>query len=220
METRGRFITFEGGEGSGKSTQLRALARRLEIAGTPYIETREPGGSEGAEKIRALIVRGKTCDWDALSEYFLLSAARRDHIVRTIVPALEKGTWVLCDRYMDSSRVYQGLRGLDTDFMEDVYAHLSGGLVPDLTFILDMDPRAGLARAMARGDAEDRFEKMGSAFHTQVREAFLALGKAFPGRCVVMDASKDKEALSQDIWGEVQRRLMGESHTPCPNTPA
>ncbi|MBA4117917.1 MAG: dTMP kinase [Candidatus Puniceispirillum sp.] len=220
MTQRGRFITFEGGEGSGKSTQIRALADLLTHHGIPCLHTREPGGSVGAEKIRALIVRGKTCDWDVMSEYLLLSAARRDHVVRTIRPALESGTWVVCDRYMDSSRVYQGLRGLDRAFMEEVYAQISQSLEPDLTFVLDVDPRVGLTRAAARQDAENRFEKMGSAFHAQVREAFQDLARENPARCVLINADQDVRALTKIIMAEIEGRFLQQRDAPCPSTHA
>lgn len=202
------FITFEGGEGTGKSTQIRALAALLSHHGIPCLVTREPGGSAGAEKIRSLIVEGDVGRWDVLTEYLLLSAARRDHLVKTIKPALAAGTWVLCDRYIDSSRVYQRLRGLDTRVIEEIYAQLSEGMEPDLTFIFDLDPEVGLARAAARREGEDRFEQLGLAFHKEVRNAFLELSKTFSGRCCVVDASRSLKELTEILWHEAEARFL------------
>lgn len=204
----GRFITFEGGEGSGKSTQIRALAALLAHHGIDCLHTREPGGSLGAETLRALVVKGQVSRWDVVSEYLLLSAARRDHLEKTIKPALMKGTWVLCDRYMDSSRVYQGLRGLDPHFMETVYTQISQGLEPDLTFVMDMDPQIGLARAHARADTENRFEQLGQAFHIQVRQAFLDLAKTNAQRYQVVDAFVPLETLTDHLWHQINQRFL------------
>ncbi len=202
------FITFEGGEGTGKSTQIRALAALLSHHGIPCLVTREPGGSAGAEKIRSLIVEGDVGRWDALTEYLLLSAARRDHLVKTIKPALAAGIWVLCDRYIDSSRVYQRLRGLDTRVIEEIYAQLSEGTEPDLTFIFDLDPEVGLARAAARREGEDRFEQLGLSFHKEVRNAFLEHSRTFSGRCCVVDASLSLKELTEILWHEAEARFL------------
>ena len=202
------FITFEGGEGTGKSTQIRAFAALLSHHGIPCLVTREPGGSAGAEKIRSLIVQGDVERWDVLTEYLLLSASRRDHLVKTIKPALAAGTWVLCDRYIDSSRVYQRLRGLDTRVIEEIYAQLSEGTEPDLTFIFDLDPEVGLARAAARREGEDRFEQLGLSFHKEVRNAFLEHSRTFSGRCCVVDASLSLKELTEILWHEAEARFL------------
>ena len=154
----GRFITFEGGEGGGKSTQLRLLAQRLGDLGGEVVATREPGGSPGAEAIRDLLVRGAADRWSAMTETLLMYAARRDHLERVIKPALDRGAWVLCDRFADSTRAYQGAAGgTDPAFIAELEAHVLGDIRPDLTLILDLPPEAGLARAASRAGAETRF---------------------------------------------------------------
>jgi dTMP kinase len=187
MTKTGRFITFEGGEGAGKSTQIKRLSAHLMTLGLDHIVTREPGGSDLAEKIRTLLVEGGVDGMDALTEYLLFSAARRDHLTRVIHPALAAGQWVLCDRFYDSSLVYQGLApdpavALDKVLMQTVYEEVAGkGFAPDLTFIFDLDPKVGLARAGNRSgqnlnvSRENRFESKGIDFHQRVREGFLKL---------------------------------------------
>jgi dTMP kinase len=206
--TRGRFITFEGGEGAGKSTQVRILAERLRGAGIEVVATREPGGSPGAETIRALLVTGDPDRWSAISETLLMYAARRDHIERTIRPALERGAWVISDRFADSSRAYQGAGGdapqgllaaMETFVLEDTR--------PDLTLMLDLPVETGLKRAGLRGDAEARFEAKGHAFHQRLRDAFLQIARAEPDRCAVLDAGQSPEAVSDAIWSAVAARL-------------
>jgi dTMP kinase len=206
--SRGRFITFEGGEGAGKSTQVRILAERLRAAGHEVVATREPGGSEGAEAIRALLVTGDPDRWSAVSETLLMYAARRDHIERTIRPALERGAWVISDRFSDSSRAYQGgaggaapglLAAMDTFIVEDTR--------PDLTLILDLPVEQGLARAGARGGAEARFEAKGVTFHQRLREAFLDIAKVEPNRCAVIDAAETPDEVSNAIWSATAARL-------------
>ena len=206
--THGRFITFEGGEGAGKSTQVRILAERLRGAGLEVVATREPGGSPGAEAIRALLVTGETDRWSAVSETLLMYAARRDHIERTIRPALERGAWVISDRFADSSRAYQGAGGgappglltaMETFVLEDVR--------PDLTLILDLPVEIGLERAGLRGGAEARFEAKGHAFHQRLRDSFLSIAKAEPNRCVVLNAAQTPDAVSDAIWSAVAGRL-------------
>lgn len=206
--TRGRFITFEGGEGAGKSTQVRILAERLRGAGHEVVATREPGGSDGAEAIRGLLLTGDADRWSAVSETLLMYAARRDHIERTIRPALERGAWVISDRFADSSRAYQGAGGgvargllaaMETFVVEDTR--------PDLTLILDLPVEQGLERAGLRGGAEMRFESKGVAFHQRLRDAFLEIAAAEPGRCAVVAADQTPDQVSAAIWSAVAQRL-------------
>jgi len=218
LGARGRFVTFEGGEGAGKSTQVRRLAEALRGAGLPVRTTREPGGSPGAEEIRALLVSGETGRWDPLTEALLHSAARRDHLVRTVLPALEAGEWVLGDRFADSTTAYQGYgHGLGREAAETLYALVAGPLRPDLTLILDVPVATGLARAAGRagagagtgagGPAEDRYERMDRAFHERLREGFLDIARREPERCAVIDAARDAEAVAADVLSAVRTRL-------------
>ena len=212
--TRGKFITFEGGEGAGKSTQLRRLADRLERAGRPVVRTREPGGSAGAEAIRALLVTGEADRWSPVTETLLLYAARRDHIERVIQPALGAGAVVLCDRFADSTRAYQGAGGgAGASLIGALEAEVLQGLKPDLTLVLDLPAPAGLARALGRGGAEERFESKGLAFHERLRAAFLGIAAAEPVRCVVIDAVADEDAVEALIWAAVNARLSGGGAT-------
>lgn len=200
----GRFITFEGGEGGGKSTQLRLLAQRLGERGGEVVATREPGGSSGAEAIRDLLVRGEADRWSAMTETLLMYAARRDHLERVIKPALDRGAWVLCDRFADSTRAYQGAAGgTDPAFIAALETYVLGEIRPDLTLILDLPPEAGLARAASRAGAETRFESKGAAFHSRLRQAFLDIARAEPDRCRVIDATQTLEAVSADIWAAI-----------------
>lgn len=206
--TRGRFITFEGGEGAGKSTQVRILADRLRGAGLEVVATREPGGSPGAEAIRALLVTGDPDRWSAISETLMMYAARRDHIERTIRPALERGAWVISDRYADSTRAYQGAGGkAPAGLVAAMETFVLEGTRPDLTLILDLPVEIGLQRAGLRGDAEQRFEAKGAAFHQRLREAFLDIARAEPNRCAVLDAGQAPDAVSAAIWSAVSARL-------------
>lgn len=203
-----RFISFEGVDGSGKTTQLRALAARLRASGTEVVETREPGGSEGAELIRRLLVEGDPARWSPETEILLFTAARRDHLERTIRPALARGATVLTDRFADSTRVYQGvgradLQGADLRETVDALHDLAIGVEPDLTLILDIDPSVGLARGLARGGAEDRFERLGTDFQLRLRAGFLALAAEFPERCRVIDASGTAEEVAARVAAEV-----------------
>jgi dTMP kinase len=200
----GRFISFEGIDGSGKSTQLRTLARRLRERGTAVVETREPGGSEGAESIRRLLVEGATGRWSAESEVLLFTAARRDHLERTVRPALADGATVLCDRFADSTRVYQGAVRGELREMVDALHRLAIGVEPDLTLILDLDPDAALARGLARGGAEDRFERFGADFQARLRTGFLGLAVEFPARCRVIPADGPAEAVAARILAAVE----------------
>jgi dTMP kinase len=205
---RGRFITFEGGEGAGKSTQLKRLVARLEAQGREVVATREPGGSPGAESIRALVLNGAADRWSPVTETLLMYAARRDHIERVIRPALERGAWVVCDRFADSTRAYQGAAGgTDPRLIAELETYILEDVRPDLTLLFDFPPEAGLARAMARPGAEARFEGKGMTFHERLREGFLAIAKAEPERCVVIDADGAIETVEAAVWAAVQARL-------------
>ncbi|MBC7952604.1 MAG: dTMP kinase [Rhodospirillaceae bacterium] len=207
---RGRFITFEGGEGAGKSTQLKMLAEALARAGIEVVTTREPGGSKGAEAIRALLVTGEVDRWDAHTEALLHTAARRDHLVKTVWPALERGAWVVCDRFADSTLAYQGYgHGLPKDFILGLTRLAIGDFAPDLTLILDLPVEEGLKRAGGRGGAEDRYERMGSPFHERLRQGFLDIAKLEPDRCAVIDATASLDAVHQSIMAAIKGRLLG-----------
>ena len=205
---QGRFITFEGGEGAGKSTQVRRLAARLIAAGRPVVATREPGGSAGGESIRELLVNGPAERWSALTETLLMYAARSDHIERVIAPALARGAWVICDRFADSTRAYQGAAGgADPGFISLLETHVLGATRPDLTIVLDLPAEACLARAELRGVAESRFESKGAAFHGRLRQAFLDIATAEPARCALIDAAGGQDQVEREIWAAVQARL-------------
>jgi dTMP kinase len=193
------FITFEGIDGSGKSTQARALADHLRAKGRDVILTREPGGSPGAEEIRALVLTGDPDRWSAETEILLFTASRRDHLEKTILPALGTGTTVICDRFADSTRVYQGATRGDLRHMVDNLHALMIGVEPDLTFIIDMDPGLALQRGLARRSGEDRFEDMGLAFQQTLRAGFLTLAQTFPQRCILIDGNRDAATVSADI---------------------
>jgi dTMP kinase len=206
----GRFITFEGGEGTGKSTQADLLSQRLRGFLIKVVQTREPGGSTGAEVIRHVILSGAAKPFGPEAEAILFAAARADHLRSTIVPALARGNWVVCDRYIDSTRAYQGALGnVDPRLIQALERLTVGDVVPDLTFILDIDPREGLARAMARrGDeAADRFEDEKLEFHVRLRDAYRKIAADNPKRCIIVDASGTKEQIAHAIWAEVERRF-------------
>ncbi len=206
--TGGHFITLEGGEGAGKTTLLTALKARLETSGYEVVLTREPGGTPGAEAIRALLVTGEADRWTALSELCLFFAAREDHLERLIRPALKRGAIVLCDRFSDSTRAYQGQAGgAGRDAVEALDALIVGQTQPDLTLILDIDPAIGLKRAAARRGIEDRFEGKAFAFHTALRTAYLELAAQFPERCGVLDASVTPDILAEAAWTLLTDRL-------------
>jgi dTMP kinase len=206
--TLGRFITLEGGEGAGKSTQARRLAERLEAAGKTVVLTREPGGSPGAETIRELLVTGGADRWSPLTEALLMYAARRDHIERTIAPALARGDWVVSDRFADSTRAYQGAGGgVPASFIQALERYVLGETRPDLTLILDLPADAGLERVGARDHAETRFEAKGHAFHERLREGFLAIARVEADRCAVIDAAAAPDAVEAAIWDVVKARL-------------
>src|SRR5215471_9504937 len=207
---RGRFITFEGGEGTGKSTHSTLLADRLKAAGTSVVLTREPGGSPGAEVIRHVLLSGVAKPLGIEAEALLFAAARGDHVRNTIEPALAQGVWVVCDRFLDSTRVYQGSLGhLDPRFIRALERVSVGDLKPDLTFILDVPAEVGLARAhMRRGEGmADRFEAESRAFHEALRDAYLRLAAEEPDRCVAIDATEPKPAVAERIWKIVVERL-------------
>jgi dTMP kinase len=205
---KARFVTFEGGEGGGKSTQAARLVAALEGVGKSVLRTREPGGAPGAEEIRGLIVGGEPGRWDALTEALLVSAARRDHLVKTVWPALAAGTWVVSDRFADSTTAYQGYAGgVARRPLSQLYRLIAGDFVPDLTIILDLPPATGLARAKQRGAGEDRFERMGDDFHKKLRAGFLRIAAREKQRCVVVDATTDVDSVHQAVRRAVRERL-------------
>jgi dTMP kinase len=204
----GFFITFEGGEGAGKSTQARRLAERLRRQGRVVTLTREPGGSPGAEAIRALLVRGEAERWSPISEALLMYAARRDHIERAIAPALARGEVVVCDRFYDSTRAYQGAGGgAPRALIAALEQAVVGDVRPDLTLVFDLSVDMGLARAAARRDGEARFESKGRDFHERLRGAYLEIVRAEPARCVAIDADGDLDAVEARVWAAVDARL-------------
>ena len=210
--TKGYFITFEGGEGCGKSTQIKLFADYLQRKGISCLLTREPGGSQGAEEIRALLLKGEANKWDKVTEILLFSAARRDHLVKKIWPALENGTTVISDRYADSTMAYQGYGyGIDKNSIEMVsntYKMIAGNFEPDLTFILDIDPQVGIARSMARsGNDEQRFEHMDLTFHHNLRNGFLEIAQKNPKRYAIINANASIEQVHQDIISKFEERL-------------
>ena len=206
----GKFITFEGGEGTGKSTQAATLARRLEAMGIGVLLTREPGGSPGAEIIRHVLLSGAAKPFGAEAEAMLFAAAREDHIKCAIRPALEAGKWVICDRFADSTRVYQGAVGaVDPRLIKALERVSIGGLKPDLTIILDVPVALGLKRAAGRrrGSKPDRFEAEQIEFHEKLRRAYLALAGAEPERCVIVDAGVQKKEVATRVWNVVNGRF-------------
>lgn len=205
---RGRFITFEGGEGAGKSTHVRRLAEALAAIDVDAVVTREPGGSPGAEEIRALLVTGTTGRWSPMTEALLHYAARRDHLDRTVLPALEDGRWVISDRFADSTLAYQGYGlGLDGESIRRLHRLAIGDMFPDLTIVLDLPVDVGLLRSSARTGAEDRYERMDMAFHHRLRDGFLDITRREPKRCVVIDAEGAVEDVDRAIRAAVAERL-------------
>jgi dTMP kinase len=206
--TRGRFITFEGGEGAGKSTQVRLLTAALAGQGRDVLATREPGGATGAEEIRRLLVSGDPGRWDGMTEALLHFAARRDHLARTVWPALDAGRWVVSDRFADSTMAYQGYgHGLGREPIERLYAVTVGSFAPDLTLVLDVPPESGIARTHARMDGEDRYERMDLSFHQRLRAGFLEIAALEPQRCVIIDASGSVDKVHAAILKAVAKRL-------------
>lgn len=219
--TRGKFITFEGGEGSGKSTQARRLAERLEARGIDVTRTREPGGSPFAERLRTILLDPTTEPHSALSEALLFYAARADHLDKVIRPALTAGRWVVCDRFSDSTRVYQGYAGtLAPGTIDRLESLVVAPTIPDLTVIIDIPVRVGLARAAARraamkevsarGDeaAPDNYENREAAFHERLRAGFLAIARREPERCAVVDGEGPEKGIEEVVWAAVETRLL------------
>lgn len=207
----GLFLTVEGIDGSGKSTQARRLAARLRETGRTVLETREPGGAPGAEEIRNLVLTGDPTRWSPATEMLLFFAARRDHVERAILPALERGEIVVCDRFTDSTRAYQaggrdeapGAGRAEIDMIHERVI----GLDPDLTLIFDMGPEAALARGLARDTDEARFEALGDGFQTRMRAAFREIAAEWPERCIIVDAEGDADAVAARVWAAVEPRL-------------
>ena len=204
----GRFITFEGGEGAGKSTQVALLGGRLRAAGHEVIATHEPGGTPAATDIRRLLVEGSVDRWEPFSELLLHNAARHEHVKKTIAPALAAGKWVICDRFADSTMAYQGqAQNVDRDMVARINRAAAGDVWPDLTIVLDLAVAEGLARARKRSGVEDRYERMGTAFHERIRDAFLEIANVEPDRCAVIVASGAVDHVSSEVWDTVQTRL-------------
>ena len=203
--TRGQFITFEGGEGAGKSTQVLRLVADLRARGIDVIQTREPGGSPGAEAIRALVVSGDADRWSARTEALPMFASRSDHLEKTIRPALDAGVWVVCDRFADSSRAYQGAGGgAAPEFIEALERAVVGEDQPVLTLILDLPVAVGLERALARGQADTRFESKGLAFHQRLRDGFGEIARRYPERCRIIDATGSPDDVYDRVWAAVE----------------
>ena len=199
MNLSGKFISFEGIDGCGKSTQAKILSTKLTDCGNKVLLTREPGGSEGAEEIRNLLLKGNPDRWSAETELLLFTAARRDHLERTILPALESGTTVICDRFSDSTRVYQGVTRGD---LRDLVDKLDDAMIPrqpDITILIDLDPNIGLTRALERSNTEARFEDFGLEMQIKLREGFLSLANEFPKRFMVVDGNRSEAEVSQNI---------------------
>ncbi len=203
--TRGKFITFEGGEGSGKSTQVALLAERLRGQGIETIVTREPGGTPLGESIRSLVLEAAP---ETVTELLLFAAARAEHVAKVIRPALDHGTWVVCDRFVDSTRVYQGLLGgAPADLIGALEAGTVGDTVPDMTLVLDLSPEEGLRRTEARGTLS-RFDAAHEDYHRRLREGFRSIAKAEPTRCLLLDGGRASELIAGDIWTAIEARLM------------
>ena len=210
--TRGNFISFEGGDGAGKSTQLRLLCERLETIGIETLATREPGGSPGAEDIRKLLVSGSIDRWEPLSEALLHNAARHDHLHRAILPALENGIWVISDRFADSTLAYQGYgQGVDRAKLALLHDLAVGDAAPHLTLILDIPVAEGFDRTVSRPGKTSRYERMNSAMHERLRQGFLAIAAAEPERCRVLDALGSAESIHEAVWQLVCERFNLET---------
>lgn len=209
MTIRGKFITLEGGEGAGKSTQSKLLSARLRTHGLEVVQTREPGGCADAETIRTLLVSGGADRWCPLSEALMMSAARAEHINKTIRPALERGAWVVCDRFVDSTTVYQGYAGgVDLNFLETLNREVCKDIMPDLTLVIDLPPEIGLARTHARmSGAETRFENKGLGYHRKIYDGFKAVIEKNPGRFCVIDGQGDVDSTQNKLISAVHERF-------------
>ena len=210
---RGLFITFEGGEGSGKTTQIQHLKNWIEsnLDSVNLCLTREPGGTVEAESIRALLLNGAASKWQPTTEAMMMSASRHEHVIHVIKPALSRGDIVICDRFTDSTHVYQGyVGGVDNALLDGLDQLSCQGLVPDLTFLLDMDSNAGLARTIQRGDAESRFESKGAAFHENVRQGFVERAEKYPDRIAKIDAARPADAVTKDVIAAVRALLVAK----------
>ena len=202
-----RFISFEGGEGSGKSTQIKLLAKRLAKYGD-VITTREPGGTIEAEIIRNLLVKGKKNKWSGAVETLLLYAARKDHIDKVIAPSLKKNKWVLCDRFKESTLVYQGYgKNVDIDLIKKLDKIITNNLTPGLTFILDIDPIIGLKRSKRKSNTETRYENMSLRFHNKIRKAFKAIARLNKKKFILINANQDINLIQDIIWNEVSTKI-------------
>ena len=205
----GLFITFEGGEGAGKSTQVKRLGAELQAKGREVVLTREPGGAPGAEAIRKLLVEGAASRWDGITEALLHTAARRDHLVKTVWPALQAGKVVISDRFVDSTVAYQGYgHGIDQALLGALYRAAAGDFRPDLTVIIDVPLDIGLTRAAGRGGAENRYENMDRSFHERLRQGFLAIAAAEPKRCKIIDGARDSDRVHADVMAVVTPLLV------------
>lgn len=206
--TRGRFITLEGGEGAGKSTQALVLVERLRATGLEVVHTREPGGTPHADQVRALVVEGGADKWSPIAETLLMNAARADHLEQIIRPALERGAWVVCDRFADSTRAYQGAGGgVSPKVIATIEEAVVGADRPDLTLIFDLPVEVGLERAFGRGLFETRFESKGVEFHRRLRQRFLEIAEAEPDRCVIVTAAAEPDVVAKAVWDAVASRL-------------
>jgi len=202
------FITFEGGEGSGKSTQAQKLSDYLTKLGITNTHTREPGGSPGAELIRALVLIGDVSRWDKISESLLFNAARRDHLHNVIWPKLKAGEWMICDRFNDSTLAYQGYgHGVDINELNQLYAMIAGTFQPDLTFVFDIDPTVGLKRSLDRKHEEVRFESLDLDYHNRVRQGFLSIAQQDDQRCVVIDADQPIDSIFSTLLEILKTRF-------------
>ena len=205
---RGRFLTLEGGEGAGKTTLIKTLKDWLSGQGIDVVVTREPGGTPGAEVLRDILLNGSTDRWSPVTEALLMYAARVDHVERLIEPALARGAWVISDRFSDSTRAYQGVAGgVSADRIQNIHAAALGGFYPDLTLILDLDPKVGLARTVARGEEATRFERFDTSFHDRLRQAFLDIAAEDPDRCQVLDALDAPDLVAEKAIAAIETRL-------------
>ncbi len=213
---KGVFITLEGGEGTGKSTQVKMLGAALAAAGLDAVMTREPGGTDQAERIRNLMIQRDAGNFDPLTEAMLMMSARREHLVNKIWPSMEQGKWVVSDRFVDSTRAFQGYgMGLDQGLIDRIYQMIAGDFQPDLTFVFDIDAEKGLSRSLKQlavtadknESTEDRYERMGVPFHNRLRQGFLEIAKRFPDRCVIIDAAQDIATIHGQILKTIETRF-------------